>query len=48
MFRNFLINSIIGRGTVLGLSLVRETLELEWYLSASLFEVPNNEDDFDI
>lgn len=48
MFRNFLINLIIGLDSGSRSSSVRETSELDKYLSALLVEKPSNEYDFDI
>lgn len=43
-----LIINIIGRGSGSTLSSVRETWEIDRYLSAQLVEVPSNEYNFDI
>lgn len=48
MSRNTLINSIIGRDSGSGSSLVREILKLDRYLSIPLVYTPSNEDNFDL
>lgn len=46
--RKSLMNFTIGRNSDLGLLLLRETLELDKYLSVLILEVCSNEQDFDI